>query len=263
VFNLVLYNTSRFYPLFGANNMLDAKRSGDDAFGQAFLDHMKSGSEVMTQIVRMEDGNVEDHPISIYFKTFDEWEPLDRALVQWVEGRVLDVGVGAGRVALYLQEKEFDVIGIDLSHGAVETCVKRGVKNVRLHNILEKPLDEKFDTVLMMGFNLGIAATHANVAPYLARMKSMLNPEGRIIFNQVNWDRTSRPEHLKFHEAMRKIGKYPVEMTLKIVYGKLEESFGWCLTSQEELLEIAKSVGLKPAVIVDCGGTYGAVLVEE
>jgi 2-polyprenyl-3-methyl-5-hydroxy-6-metoxy-1,4-benzoquinol methylase len=242
--------------------MLDAKRSGDDAFGQAFLDHLKSGSEVMTKIVRVEDGNIEEHPISTYFKTFDEWEPYDRALMQWVKGRVLDVGVGAGRVALYLQEQGFDVVGIDLSPGAVETCVKRGVKDVRFHNILEKPLDEKFDTILMMGHNLGIAATHANVAPYLARMKSMLNPEGRIILTQVNWDRTDRPHHLKFHEAMRKIGRYPVEMMLKIVYGKLEESFGWCLTSQDELVEIAKTVGLKPEAIIDCGGIFGAVLIE-
>ncbi|MCX6647372.1 MAG: class I SAM-dependent methyltransferase [bacterium] len=242
--------------------MLDAKRSGDDAFGQAFLDHMKSGSEVMTKIVRVEDGNVEDHPISIYFQTFDEWNPLDRALMQWVKGRVLDVGVGAGRVALYLQEQGFDVVGIDLSPGAIETCVKRGVKDARLHNILESPLDEKFDAILMLGYNLGIAATHANVAPYLDRMKSMLNPGGRIIFNQVNWQRTEKPEHLKFHEAMRKIGRYPVEMTLKIVYGKLEETFGWCLTSQEELVDIAKTVGLKPEAIIDCGGIYGAVLIE-
>jgi hypothetical protein len=114
----------------------------------------------------------------------------------------------------------------------------------------------------MMGNNLGIAATHENVGLYLARMKSMLNSGGRIICTQVNWQRTNKPHHLKFHEAMRKIGKYPVEMTLKIVYGNLEETFGWCLTSQEELVEIAKKVGLKPEAIIDCGGIYGAVLVE-
>lgn len=240
--------------------MLDVKRDGDDAFGQAFLDYMESGQEVITQIVRVEDGNVEDHPISIYFQTFDEWAPYDRALMQWVDGLVLDVGVGAGRAALYLQEQGYRVTGIDLSPGAVETCKKRGVKDARLHNILEKPLDEKFDTILMMGHNLGIAATHANVGPYLERMKSMLNPDGRIILTQVNWNRTDRPEHLNFHEAMRKTGKYPVEMTLKIIHGELVESFGWCLTSQEELVEIAEKIGLKPAAIIDCGGIYGAVL---
>jgi 2-polyprenyl-3-methyl-5-hydroxy-6-metoxy-1,4-benzoquinol methylase len=42
--------------------------------------------------------------------------------MQFVKGRVLDVGCGAGRHSLYLQEKGFDVLGTDISPLASESA---------------------------------------------------------------------------------------------------------------------------------------------
>jgi 2-polyprenyl-3-methyl-5-hydroxy-6-metoxy-1,4-benzoquinol methylase len=52
-----------------------------------------------------------------------------------VKGRVLDIGVGAGRHSLYLQEKGFNVLGIDVSPLILEVCRKRGLKKSKLMQI--------------------------------------------------------------------------------------------------------------------------------
>ena len=49
-----------------------------------------------------------------------------------VRGRLLDVGVGSGRVALHLQESGHEVLGIDISPLAVEVARRRGVEDARV-----------------------------------------------------------------------------------------------------------------------------------
>ena len=236
-------------------------RRGDDAFGKALLDFHETGKETMSLVIRLDDGSEQEMESSSYFQPFDEWQPLDRALAQWMEGRVLDVGVGAGRLALFLQEKGHDVVAIDQSPSAVEVARARGVKDVRVHDILSGPLDgESFQAIALFGANLGIAGFHRNVEPFLETLMKMLTPGGRIIGTQVNWERTTNPEHLAFQEANRKAGKHPVEFTLRIFYAGLNEDFSWCLTNQKELVEIAGAVGLVPEAIIDCCDNYGYVL---
>ena len=72
--------------------------------------------------------------------------------MRFVRGRVLDVGCGAGRVCLHLQERGLDVVGIDISPGAVEVCRRRGVRDVRVCPI-EEVCDESsasFNTIVML-----------------------------------------------------------------------------------------------------------------
>ena len=79
--------------------------------------------------------------------------------MQFVRGRVLDVGLGAGRFALYLQEQDHEVVGIDVSPGALEISRKRGVADAR--QLAFHKVDTSlgiFDTVLMMGNNFGLFA---------------------------------------------------------------------------------------------------------
>ncbi|MDG6899020.1 MAG: class I SAM-dependent methyltransferase [Nitrososphaerota archaeon] len=46
-----------------------------------------------------------------------------------MKGKVLDVGCGAGRVALYLQGWGLDVVGVDNSPFALRVARLRGVRN--------------------------------------------------------------------------------------------------------------------------------------
>jgi SAM-dependent methyltransferase len=225
------------------------------------MDYQKTGQEIIMKVIRLEDGYVDELPASFYFQPFEEWSALDRALVQWMTGRILDVGTGAGRLALHMQKNGHDVVGIDISPSAVEAARAYGVRDVREHNILDGSLDgEIFDTIVLLGQNLGIAGKHANFGSFLKTLASMLAPGGRIIGTQLNWERTTKPEHLKFQNDNRNAGNHPVEITLRIEYGNFSEDFAWCLVNQIELIEIAGHIGLEPEAILDCRDQYGYVL---
>ncbi len=74
-----------------------------------------------------------------------------------VKGRVLDIGCGPGRHSLWLQERGFDVVAIDISPLVVRVAKARGVKIsfiMAAQNLAFTP--NSFDTVLLLGNNFGI-----------------------------------------------------------------------------------------------------------
>ena len=81
-----------------------------DAFGHALLDHLegRAGHE----LIERSDGYID---VSAGTDTYFA-EPSDeqRLVVEHAVGRILDVGCGAGRYALYLQVHGREVVGIDV-----------------------------------------------------------------------------------------------------------------------------------------------------
>lgn len=79
--------------------------SEEDAFGHALL-AVHKGEEVH-EIVERNDGFVDSMSTKGYFSDYEAWSPIEQKAMQLVKGRVLDIGSGAGRTSLYLQEKGF------------------------------------------------------------------------------------------------------------------------------------------------------------
>lgn len=65
----------------------------------------------------------------LYFAPFRHWPEVERKGIIHVKGRVLDVGGGAGRVAVYLQRRRgLDVMGVDASPLALKVARARGLR---------------------------------------------------------------------------------------------------------------------------------------
>jgi SAM-dependent methyltransferase len=113
---------------------------------------------------------------------FRRWQPVERRAMRFVRGRVLDLGCGAGRVCLHLQERGLDVVGIDTSPGAVTACRRRGVRDVRLLRLdqVDGRLG-RFDTLLMLGNNFGLVGGERSAKSLLRRLHAVTNPGGRLI----------------------------------------------------------------------------------
>jgi len=62
----------------------------------------------------------------MYFRSFAEWSVQEQQAIEYVSGRVLDVGCGAGRHCLYLQSTGLEVVGVHLSPLAVEVSRDAG-----------------------------------------------------------------------------------------------------------------------------------------
>ena len=65
------------------------------------------------------DGKRDGYGGDVYFSEYRDWLPIEKKAIKYAHGRVLDVGCGAGRHALYLQKKGLEVTGIDTSPLAI------------------------------------------------------------------------------------------------------------------------------------------------
>jgi SAM-dependent methyltransferase len=177
----------------------------------------------------------------LYFTKYDEWSPAEREAIALAAGRILDIGCGAGRHAIYLQEKGFDVTGIDNSPGAIEVCKARGLKKafVRpLENAHEFP-ENSFDTILMFGNNFGLFGSPENAPQILEKLSRITTPAARIIAGTRNPYLTDDPAHLKYHEFNRGRGRLPGQLTLRVRYDDARgEWFDYLFVSPEEMSEI-------------------------
>lgn len=85
-----------------------------DAFGQELWACYKGQN--LYEIVERDDGYFSAHQSPrVYFSEYADWPLIEQKALEFVKGRVLDVGCGAGRHALYLQKKGFSVFGVDSS----------------------------------------------------------------------------------------------------------------------------------------------------
>jgi len=77
----------------------------EDAVGQ-FLWARYSGRDSY-EVIEREDGYIDAMSTKAYFSEYKDWAPHEQRSMDFVKGRVLDTGCGAGRHSLYLQEKRF------------------------------------------------------------------------------------------------------------------------------------------------------------
>ena len=216
-----------------------------DAFGEIYLAHYRG--QPSNHTTERDDGYVRESPDAHhYFRTYDEWQKYEQEAIQEAKGRVLDIGLGAGRHSLYLQGKGYDVTGIDTSPLALDVSRLRGVKKCVLMSLhkLEFP-DNSFDTVLMLGQNLVLGKID-DMRAYLTKIYNITAQDGIIIGEARDPSNTDKPQHLAYHERNRQRGIHPGLIKVRIgFHGKKGGWFDLFLMDQELLEEVIAPTGWK------------------
>jgi len=155
-----------------------------DLLGKAILDFQTNNNpeNVITETTISE---ADEMPIVYMFRDFNEMPKLERLALKLAKGKILDVGCGAGSHTLYLKEKGFEVLPIDISENAIKTCHLRGIENAKILNILDL-IDQKFDTILLLMNGTGIFGKLNKVAKYLNHLKNLLNEDGQILIDSTD-----------------------------------------------------------------------------
>ena len=236
-----------------------------DAWGLLISDYF-AGVDCIEVIERDDGFLTATDNLPMYFSSYEEWPDYVKEALAFVRGRVLDVGVGAGRFALYLQEQGHEVVGIDVSAGILEVCRQRGVCDVRqlpFHRV-DSSLGE-FDTVLMMGNNFGLFANPRRARWMLRRLNNLTRDGARIVAESLDVYATDKPEHLAYHARNRQRGRLPGEIRLRVRYrDRIGDWFDYLMVSQEEMAEIVAGTGWRIAAVLErVGGQYVAVLEKE
>jgi SAM-dependent methyltransferase len=242
-----------------------------DAFGMAFRDHF-AGREAPA-IIERDDGLVEVGPTEYYAMPFDEWAPEARTAIGLAGKRVLDVGCGAGRVALHLDSIGVECIAIDNSPGAIEVCRQRGVRDARLMSftqidnslIADGHGQRRLDTVVMYGANFGLFSSFRRARWLLRRLKRLTTPDARIIAETVDPYETDRPEHIRYHERNRERGRMGGQVRIRVRYREIIGPwFDLLFVSRPELVSILDGTGWKlEQLLGGTGSAYIAIIGRE
>jgi SAM-dependent methyltransferase len=238
-------------------NTMPGQPETGDAFGRALLDQVAGSADAI--VIERDDGLV-NADTTDYLTGLDERDlwALDRA-----GGRVLDVGAGAGRASLVLQERGHDVVALDVSPGAAQACRSRGVREVfagPAQQAAAESLAGSFDCVLLLGNNLGLLGSAEAAAPYLETLGTLLTPDGVIVGTCLDVYQTDKQVHLDYHERNRRLGRMAGQLTLRVRYQRLATGwFDWLAMSADELAGLAAASGWQVAELLP-GSTYAAVL---
>jgi SAM-dependent methyltransferase len=233
-------------------------REREDAFGRMLLDHL-DGREAH-EVIERSDGYVDvaGGP-KAYFEPIGRWLPVERRAMRYVRGRVLDVGVGAGRVALHLQKRGHEVVGIDNSPMTVEVARRRGVEDVRLLAFRDiGPELGVFDTVVMMCNNFGLFGSATGAKRMLRRLRRLTSDRARIVAGSRDPYRTENPDHLGYHEHNRSAGRMTGQLRLRHRVGLYRGRwFDYLLVSPDEMRALAGAGGWEVERLVeDAGNDY-------
>ncbi len=219
------------------------------------------------EIVERNDGYISAwSQVGQYFSEFDDWPECERKAFEFVRGRVLDIGCGAGRHSIYLQEKGFDVLGVDISPLAIEVCKARGLAKTSVMSMTQ--LTSRmgvFDTLLMLGNNFSLVGNTKRGRWMLRRLGGMTTESGRILAGCNNPYKTSNPNHLEYQDLNRKKGRMPGQVRIRIRYQKVvSEWFDIFLLSPDEMSVLVLGTGWSvERFITDDSSFYVAILEKK
>lgn len=234
-----------------------------DAFGAWLLSCFRGATS--PEIVERSDGYIDAYT-GDYFAPYARWPVHQRRAIKYARGRILDIGAGAGRVALYLQRKGCKVLATDISPLAIRVCKLRGVKNARVIPITGlSPRLGNFETIIMYGNNFGLFGSFERARLLLRRFHAMTSPDARLIVESNDVYKTRNPDHLAYQRYNRLSRRMSGQISLRIRYKKIRTPWiDYLMVSREEMQTILKGTGWKVEKFFGSKGPmYAAVIKKE
>jgi len=225
----------------------------EDAFGQEMWACFKG--ERASEIVERDDGYFDASLVGpqMYFSEYEDWHLIEKQAMEFVKGRVLDIGCGAGRHSLHLQKKGFDVLGIDSSPLAIKICRLRGLNKAEVMPIEDvnfKP--DSFDTIIMMGNNFGLFGSFKRARKLLKKFLRMTSENGLIVASTRDPYKTVNPDHLEYHRLNREKGRMGGQVRIRVRFRKIVGRwFDYVMVSKKEMEEILKGTGWQVREFID------------
>jgi SAM-dependent methyltransferase len=234
-----------------------------DAYGQEIWNCHKGNSTY--EIAERDDGFIQISSAQPYFQEYSNWPAHEREAIQRAHGAILDIGCGAGRVALYLQQKGHQVLAIDNSPLAVKVAKLRGVKAARVLSIRDiGTLRGPFNSIVMYGNNFGLFGGMARARRLLAVMHGITSSDATIIAVSRDPYKTRDPVHLAYHQRNRERGRMGGQVRLRMRYRRFKgDWFDYLFVSVSELGTIVAKTGWMVSDIVQSQGPGYVAILEK
>lgn len=176
-----------------------------------------------------DDGVDPDKPVAEY--DVARWrapaDAVDRSLLNGVDGPLIDLGCGPGRMIVAAQCAGVPALGVDISAAAVRVARRAGA-DVVLGSVFDPlPAEGRWDTALLIDGNIGIGGDPVRL---LRRAGELIRPGGSVIVE-------SHPDP----SADRRFNAVVTDR-----HGRASATFPWAEVGLEALLTAADEAFLIP-----------------
>ncbi|MFD0519058.1 class I SAM-dependent methyltransferase [Paractinoplanes durhamensis] len=217
------------------------------------------------EIIERDDGLINGAPADHYLDDPAAWQPHDHRAMKLCRGQVLDIGTGAGRVAVELQRRGIAVTGLDTSPGAIEIARRRGLRDTVVTTVdaYASGAATRYDTFLLLGNNLGLLENHDRAPVLLEALARLANPGARIVAQGTDPYGTTDPVHVAYHRRNRERGRIGGQLRLRLRYRLLATDwFDYLNCSPAELSSILTGTRWRLTAIDDQDRPYYLAVIE-
>jgi glycosyltransferase A (GT-A) superfamily protein (DUF2064 family) len=162
--------------------------------------------------------------------------PVDRDLLERVEGPVLDIGCGPGRHVEALVGRGMVALGIDASPAAVRLARDRGVPVLERSVFDRVPGTGRWSTALVLDGSIGIGG---DPGALLARLRQLVRPGGRVLAEVTGPGESSRTADVRLE-----------------CDGRTTAWFPWAVVGMDDLPGLAAATGLRTVQIWQGAGRW-------
>ncbi|MCX4835478.1 methyltransferase domain-containing protein [Streptomyces sp. NBC_01016] len=188
-----------------------------DAFGHVLARCWQAGATPWSavEIIERDDGLIRANDAARYFGAREEWPTLEQWAWAQATGRVLDVGCGGGRHAVEWLGRGHEVVGVDPSAEAVRITRERGVEAV-VASLPELPDGlGRFDTIALMGNNLGLLGGPDRAPRVLATLAAVSRP-GALLIASGSDPGDGGTDHRAYHARNLRHGRARGQLRLRV-----------------------------------------------
>ena len=180
----------------------------------------------------------DEYHARLFFDDIDALCEIERIALELAEGRVCDLGAGAGAHSLALQAAGCEVMAVDSSPQAVQVMRGRGVAQAVCGDY--RAVDwSKHDMALMMMNGIGLVGDRAGLTALLRRIAATRAGPFQIIFDASDPDvmeaQLGPPRHALPHP-----GQVRFQLELD---GAVGAPFDWLYIAFAEVRAVASAVG--------------------
>jgi len=190
--------------------------------------------------MRTDVGGKERVPVSLFFRDVDAMGPVERRVLLEAKGKVLDLGAGAGALAVPLMRAGLEVTALEILPQALAALREAGVPDVRSGGVEALEPRERFDTVLALMNGLGLPGTLAALDDFLVLLERRMERGGMILADSTDpsgWDEPGD-------------GRYVGEVHMQLEYGgRAGEPFPFLFVDPDTLTSSAGRAGLSCDVL--------------
>lgn len=220
-----------------------------DPMGSAILEYQQKGRAGRLRVLSsmFEEDEI---PVPHLFRSYDDMPELEQRALLMAQGRILDVGAGAGCHALWLQTQQKDVTAIDISSLSCKTMEMRGIRQVVCINLFDPSFVGPFDTILMLMNGTGIVGKLAQMPAFMERIKELLSPHGQLLIDSSDLRYLYENEDGSYDIDLN--ADYYGEVDYQMIYRKVKgSSFPWLYTDYMTLARYAHESGLRCELVAE------------